>query len=68
MSYLVVVVVVVVVEGTFRVEDAPVVRGIDELGPAQGLGRGAVLGVPCGVDGPGLGVPGEGEEGGRERR
>ena len=59
--YLVVVVVVVEVVGTVLVEDAPVVLGVDEP-PAQGLGRGAVLGVPCGVEGPGLGVPGrEGE-------
>ena len=47
---------VVEVVGTVLVGDAPVVLGFDEP-PAHGLGRGAVLGVPCGVEGPGLGVP-----------
>lgn len=52
--------VVVVVVGTVRDEVVPVVLGVDEAEPlAQGLGRGAVFGVPWGVDGPGLGVPGD---------
>ena len=45
-----VVVVVVLVD-----EEAPAVLRADELA-AQGLGKGAVFGVPCGVEGPGLGV------------
>ena len=31
--------------------------GVLAAAAAQGLGRGAVLAVPCGADGPGSGVP-----------
>ena len=51
--------VVVVAVGVGLDEDVPVVLGADEVAPplAQGLGRGAVLGVPWGAEGPGFGVP-----------
>ena len=50
------VVVAVVVVVLVPDEEAPVVLRPDDV--AQGLGRGAVFGVPCGTAGPGLGGAG----------
>ena len=48
----------VVVDGLVLelVEGVVDVRGVEEVGGAHGLGRGSVLVVPWGADGPGLGV------------